>query len=58
MDDIRKNKYSLKAAPKLPEHLRKDTHDIMLDLIRLRPRLNPVSLPISPSIFGTLTSTN
>ena len=44
LDDIRKKKYSLKAAPEFPEHLRKDTHDIMLDSIRLRPPLNPVSL--------------
>ena len=31
-------------APEFPEYLRKDTHDIILDFIRSRPPLNPVSL--------------
>ena len=44
LDDIRKKKYSLKEAPEFPEYLRKDTHDIILDFIRSRPPLNPVSL--------------
>ena len=43
LDDIRKKKYSLRETPQLPESLRKDTHDIILDFIRSRPPLNPVS---------------
>ena len=43
LDDIRKKKYSLRETPQIPESLRKDTHDIILDFIRSRPPLNPVS---------------
>ena len=43
LDDIQKKKYSLRETPQLPESLRKDTHDIILDFIRSRPPLNPVS---------------
>lgn len=42
LDDIRKKKYSLRETPQVPEALRKDTHDIILDFIRSRPPLNPV----------------
>ena len=51
LDDIRKKKYSLKEAPEFPEYLRKDTHDIILDFIRSRPPLNPVSLPLEDRLY-------
>jgi len=43
LNDIRKKKYSLRETPQVPEALRKDTHDIILDFIRSRPPLNPAS---------------
>ena len=47
LDDIRKKKYSLRETPQIPESLRKDTHDIILDFIRSRPPLNPVRVQLS-----------
>ena len=43
LDDIRKKKYMLRETPQIPESLRQDTHDIIMDFIRSRPPLNPVN---------------
>ncbi len=46
MDDIRSKRYKLNRVAvdgELPPKVRKDAHDIILDFIRSRPPLRPVS---------------
>ena len=46
MDDIRSRRYNLKKVMvdgELPPKVKKDAHDIILDFIRSRPPLRPVS---------------
>ena len=49
MDDIRSRRYKLNKVMvdgELPPRVKKDAHDIILDFIRSRPPLKPVSIEL------------
>ena len=51
MDDIRSRRYKLKQVMvdgQLPPKVKKDAHDVILEFIRSRPPLKPVSIGKDP----------
>ena len=56
MDDIRSRRYKLNKVMvdgDLPHKVKKDAHDIILEFIRSRPPLKPVSIGLAPNCLLT-----